>query len=629
MSVTDVTLSERAIAQHAPVAAEKLRFDPRTRALIEGPIAATLVRLAAPNVLVMLAQTSVGLVETYFIGKLGTAALAGVALVFPLVMLMQMMSAGAMGGGISSAIARALGGGRRADADALALHATVIALVFGIGFTLALLAGGRALYAAMGGSGASLNAALTYSNVVFAGAVLVWLFNSLANVIRGSGNMMVPAAVTCAGVVVLIPLSPCLIFGLGPLPRLGVAGGAVAVLIYYAVGSIVLAGYLRTPRSIVHLAVKGVRLRWPLFADILRVGLVAALITVATNLTIAFATALVAAFGPAAIAGYGVGSRLEYLLIPLVFGLGGPLVAMVGTSIGAGRRERALRVAWIGAAIAAALCEFIGCGAALFPRAWLALFDSDPAMIEAGSRYLQVVGPVYGLFGLGMALYFASQGAGRLLWPLLANFARLLIASAGGLLALRWTGSLTAVFVALSAALATFGLINAAAVARGAWFTTKPVGAMTVQYFEDYAVGQIYHSGPHRIDKAQIIAFAKQFDPQPYHLDEEAAKQSPFKGLAASGWHTAAITMRLLVDGEFKPAGGILGVGFDQLSWPRPVRPGDELRVTSEVLELRPSKSRPDRGLVRAQNTTFNQNDEPVQIFTANLIVPRRSPSAA
>ncbi len=152
---------------------------------------------------------------------------------------------------------------------------------------------------------------------------------------------------------------------------------------------------------------------------------------------------------------------------------------------------------------------------------------------------------------------------------------------------------------------------------------------MTVQYFEDYAVGQIYHSSRHRIDKAQIIAFAEQFDPQPYHLDEEAAKKSPFKGLAASGWHTAAITMRLLVDGEFKPAGGILGVGFDQLSWPRPVRPGDELRVTSEVLELRPSKSRPDRGLIRAQNTTLNQHDEPVQIFTANLIVPRRPASAA
>jgi acyl dehydratase len=152
---------------------------------------------------------------------------------------------------------------------------------------------------------------------------------------------------------------------------------------------------------------------------------------------------------------------------------------------------------------------------------------------------------------------------------------------------------------------------------------------VTVQYLEDYAVGQIYQSGRHRVDKAQIVAFAEEFDPQFYHLDEEAAKNSPFKGLAASGWHTAAVTMRLMVDGEFKPAGGILGVGFDQLSWPRPVRPGDELRVTSEILEVRPSKSRPDRGMIRVQNTTFNQNDEPVQTFIGNLIVPRRPAGGA
>jgi acyl dehydratase len=151
---------------------------------------------------------------------------------------------------------------------------------------------------------------------------------------------------------------------------------------------------------------------------------------------------------------------------------------------------------------------------------------------------------------------------------------------------------------------------------------------MSVQYLEDYAAGQIYLTGRHRLDKEQIIAYARQFDPQFYHLDEVAALQSPFKGLAASGWHTASITMRLIVEGEFKPAGGILGVGFDQLSWPRPVRPGDELHVKSEVLEVRPSKSRPDRGTIRVQNTTLNQNDEVVQIFTANLLVPRRSPAA-
>ena len=474
MTSTTAVSTEPTLAA-AAIAAEKPRYDPRTRALIDGPIAATLIRLAAPNMLVMLAQTSVGLVETYFVGKLGTDPLAGVALVFPIVMLMQMMSAGAMGGGISSAIARSLGAGRRADADALALHAVVIALAFGLAFMVGVLAGGRWLYAAMGGSGASLDAALIYSQVVFAGAILVWLFNSLANVIRGTGNMAVPAIVTCAGVAVLIPLSPCLIFGFGPLPRLGVAGGAVAVVIYYAVGSVVLAAYLRSPRSLVRLAVRGITLRWALFRDILRVGLVAALITVQTNLTIAIATGLVGAFGPAAIAGYGTGSRLEYLLIPLVFGLGGPLVAMVGTNIGAKRPDRALRVAWIGAAIAAGICELIGLSAAAAPQAWLSLFDTDPAMIDSGTRYLHAVGPVYGLFGLGMALYFASQGAGRLLWPLLANFARLIIAAVGGWLALRWTGNLTDVFIALAIALATFGLINAAAVASGVWFVRKPV----------------------------------------------------------------------------------------------------------------------------------------------------------
>ncbi len=450
--------------------------DIRTRMLLEAPITPTLLRLAAPNVLVMVAQASVGLIETYFVGKLGTAALAGVALVFPVVMLMQMMSAGAMGGGISSAIARALGAGRRDDANALTLHALAIAGMFGLAFMVIVLGFGPTLYAVMGGSGASLAAALTYSNVVFSGALLVWIFNSLANVIRGTGNMIVPAVVTCAGVVVLIPLSPALIFGWGPFPRLGVAGGAVAVLAFYALGSLALAAYLWSGRSVVRLSLRGGGFRRALFFDILRVGLVAALITVGTNLTIGIATALVGRFGAAAIAGYGTGSRIEYLLIPLVFGLGGPLVAMVGTSIGAGRRDRAVRTAWIGAAIAAGMCEVIGLSAATFPKAWLSLFGSDPAMLDAGTRYLQAVGPTYGLFGLGMALYFASQGAGRLLWPLLANLTRLAIAGGGGWLALQWSGNLSHVFFAQGLALIVFGLIIAAAVASGAWFT-EPGGS--------------------------------------------------------------------------------------------------------------------------------------------------------
>src|SRR5256885_9878374 len=211
-------------------------MDPRTRALLDGPIAPTLLRLAAPNMVVMLVQAAAGLVETYFIGKLGTDALAGVALVFPVVMLMQMMSAGAMGGGIASSIARALGAGRRADANALALHALVIALGLGAVFTIGMLGGGRWLYQAMGGNGRALEAALTYSNWVFAGAVLVWLFNSLGAVLPGTGNMAFPAAVTCVGVVILVPASPALIFGWGPFQALGIAGGDLALFSVLAIG---------------------------------------------------------------------------------------------------------------------------------------------------------------------------------------------------------------------------------------------------------------------------------------------------------------------------------------------------------------------------------------------------------
>ncbi len=146
------------------------------------------------------------------------------------------------------------------------------------------------------------------------------------------------------------------------------------------------------------------------------------------------------------------------------------LVAMVGTNIGAGRRERALRIGWIGAAVAAGIAELVGLTAAAFPHAWLSLFDNDPAMLAAGSDYLRIVGPFYGLFGLGMALYFASQGAGRLLWPFIANVTRLLIAAGGGFVLLRWSGNLTSVYFALGVALAAFGLINAVGVACGSWF---------------------------------------------------------------------------------------------------------------------------------------------------------------
>ena len=447
-------------------------LDPRTRTLLDGPILPTLLRLAWPNVLVMLGQASTGLIEVYWVGSLGTDALAGMALVFPGVMLMQMLSGGALGGGISSAVARALGGGRRADADALVLHAVVINALIGAAFSVALLAFGRPFYRALGGEGAALEAALAYSNVVFAGNVVLFVMNALASAVRGTGNMLVPALVTLGGVVLLLPLSPLLIFGSGPLPSLGVAGGGVALVSSYGVSLAVLAWYLLSGRSVVRPRLAPLRLA--LSRDILRVGAVAAVSSVQTNVVIGGATALIGLHaGSAALAGFGTGARLEYLLIPLIFGIGAPLVAMVGTNIGAGQRERALKVAWCGCALAFVVTETIGIAAAIWPRAWLGLFGQDPAMLDAGAAYLRIVGPFYGLFGIGLSLYFASQGAGRLLWPLLGGFLRMIVALGGGWLALRLTGGIEALYVALALGLAVYGATVATAVWRGVWFSRR------------------------------------------------------------------------------------------------------------------------------------------------------------
>jgi putative MATE family efflux protein len=438
--------------------------------LLEAPILPTLVRLAIPNVVLTLVQASIGLIEAFFIGKLGTDALAGIALVVPLLMLTQMMSAGAMGGGISSAVARALGSSRREDANELVWHAVAIAIGFGAVTSLIVVGAGRWIYGtAMGSHGAALDAALSYSNITFAAAILIWLFNSLANVLRGTGNMYVSATFVIVGAIFLVPTSALLIFGYGPVPAFGVAGGAIASVVYYACGCIALVAFIWTRRGVLTPALTPPSLKWPLARDILRVGLIACIITVTTNLTVAVATALVSAHGPAAVAGYGVGARLEYLLIPVAFGLGGPLVAMVGTAVGAGRHDRAVRVAWLGAAICGVITEIIGLLAAFFPRAWLTLFGADPVMIETGTRYLHIVGPVYGFFGVGMVLYFASQGAGRLAWPLTGGLLRLAVATCGGWLALRLTGSIDGVFAALAVALVIFGTVNALAVYFGAW----------------------------------------------------------------------------------------------------------------------------------------------------------------
>jgi len=438
--------------------------DPRAaqrEALLHGPVLPTLLRLGLPTIAVLLAQTVVAVAETYWTSFLGTEALAGVALVFPVLTLMATMSNGGIGGGVSSAVARAIGAGRRDEADALLRHALVLAVVFGALFTTGTVFGGRALYAALGGKGPVLDTALLYSGWVFAGAVPIWAVNLLAAALRGAGEVRLPARVTLVGAAVLIPLSPALIFGLGPVPRMGVAGAGLAVMLYY-LGA--LAALMRhVARGHGALTLRPGPLRRSGFGAILGVGLVSALGTLMANLTTVLVTGAVGLVGGAdALAGYGVASRLDWLLIPLLFGLGTAVVTMVGVATGAGQHARACRVAWTAAGLAAGATEAIGLVVAIFPDAWMIIFSADPAVVRAGAQYLRIVAPLYGAVGVGMVLYFARQGMGRMLWPFLAGATRLLVAGGGAWLLVRGGAGLASIFAMAATASALFGLLNAA-----------------------------------------------------------------------------------------------------------------------------------------------------------------------
>jgi Na+-driven multidrug efflux pump len=292
--------------------------------------------------------------------------------------------------------------------------------------------------------------------------------NAFASMVRGTGNLLMPSVAICVGVVALVPLSPLLIFGFGPIPALGVAGGGYAVVLSTALMLAILAWYVMSGRSVVTL--RRTRLQWRLASDILRVGTIGTVNTLNTTLIMVLLTSAVgAAAGPDAIAGFGTAARLEFLLIPLVFGLGAPLVAMVGANVGAGQRQRARSIAVTGATMALVMTGTIGVAAAIWPRDWLLLFGNDPGMLESGTLYLRVVGPAYGFFGFGLTLYFASQGAGRLEWPLLVGVMRAALAVGGAWVGLLVTGSLTSIFAAIAVSLVAYGAIMAATLTGGVW----------------------------------------------------------------------------------------------------------------------------------------------------------------
>jgi putative MATE family efflux protein len=437
--------------------------------LLTGPILPTLLKIATPNTIAMFGSTLVAVAETAYIGRLGTEPLAGIALVFPFVMLTQMMSAGAMGGGVSSAVSRALGAGHRDRAAALALHAAMIGACAGLFFTGMLLSFGRDFYFLLGGRGAVLEQAMLYSQVLFSGAVSIWLVNTLASVVRGTGDMRTPSAVLIAVAIVQITLGGALGLGLLGLPKFGMPGVAAGQLVAFTLGAIFLIWYLASGRSRLRLNFAAFRFRRDMFFDILKVGAISCLSPLQTVLTILIFTKILASFGTETLAGYGMGSRLEFLLVPIAFAFGVASVPMVGMAVGAGLVARARRIAWTAAAAAGITLGLIGLVVAVDPKLWVSLFTDDPGVTAAAYSYFALAGPGFGFFGVGVCLYFSSQGAAKVGGPVLAGTARLVMVGLGGW----WLASAGApawtLFALVGAAMVVFGLASALSVYLARW----------------------------------------------------------------------------------------------------------------------------------------------------------------
>ena len=438
--------------------------------MLEGAILPLLLRMAAPNALGFVVQASVSMIEAWYIGRLGTTSLAAIALVFPALMLMQMLSGGAIGGAVTSAIARSLGSGNVGRAEKLVWHALAMAIAGAAIFFILNLAFGHSVLLSLGARELVLEQATAYADTLFAGSFFIWLMALLGAVFRGSGDMKTPALTMIAGAAIQIPLSGALILGWFHAPQLGIVGGAISVIAVSALNCVFLLLRLIYGRVAVPLHRAAMGLRVELFADILRVGALASLSPTFVVLTIGLLNHVMSAFGTAAIAGYGIGARLEFLLIPLVFGIGASMTSLVGINVGAGNIERAERIGWVGGSSAALLAGGVGLVLALAPGLWMNLFTQDPETYAAGATYLRIAGPAFFFQGLGLSLYFASQGAGAVLWPVIATILRFVVAAAFAAAGVHWFHmGLNFICACIAAGMVVYGVVTAMSIHLGAW----------------------------------------------------------------------------------------------------------------------------------------------------------------
>jgi len=442
----------------------------RTQEFLTKPIIPLLIRMSAPNTIAFFIQSLVVLTEVWFISRLGTNSLAAVALAFPLLMITQTMSGGALGGAITSAIARSMGADDIEKAERLIWHSIIISLGGAISFLILFLLFGKQLLFLLGGRGEILQESYAYCSILFFGGILLWLSGSLSAVLRGMGNMRFPATLMVITSSIQVILSGGFILGWFGLPKLGVPGAAVAVLISSALMVTVILLKLRSKSIPASLRKERFQLRKILFDNIFEVAIPASLSPLLVVSTILVLTGLVGRFGTEALAGYGIGSRVEFLMIPLIFGIGTAMTSIVGANIGALNIDRAEKVGILGGSTAGFVSILIGLTLAVFPEAWIQFFTDDIKAFEVTKKYIQIVGPFYIFQGIGLSLYFASQGANAMKWPTIATIARFIIACAGGGISVYWLDlGIESIFISSSAAMAIFGLMIFISIKKGAW----------------------------------------------------------------------------------------------------------------------------------------------------------------
>ena len=350
----------------------------RTHAMLTEPPLRLLLQMTAPNTLAFTLQACVNLAEIYMVGRLGTEALAAIALVFPLLILVQTMSGGPLGGAITASIARALGHGNRDNAERLVWHAIYGAIIGAAGFFILFVLFGRQLLMLLGGEGGViLDMAMSYCWVLFSAGLILWLGSTLGAAYRGAGDMAFPAKLMIFSAMLQVPLTAILVFGLFGAPALGVTGAAVSSVTVGAIMVTALLVELLRGQRAISLRMHQRGWRRELASDILKVARPASLNPLMNVATILGLTALVGQFGTQALAGYGIGTRIEFVMLPVIFAFGTALTTIVGTNIGAGNYDRAELAGRYGMTSAALICGTVGGFLALFPNLWIPIFTDD------------------------------------------------------------------------------------------------------------------------------------------------------------------------------------------------------------------------------------------------------------